>query len=58
MSERKLIRTYYRSVLPDGSIWCESRDPEEVKRMSEGRDCAFDKLDIYETTDGWEEWKI
>lgn len=26
------MRACYRSTLPDGSIWCESSDPEDMRR--------------------------
>jgi hypothetical protein len=56
VGERKLVRTYYRSVTADGELWCESKDPQEVRQMSEGKDCAFEVIHYYETTDGWQEW--
>lgn len=56
MSERKLVRTYYRSLTPDGELWCESRDPLEVIEMSEGQNCTFEVVRFYEVTDGWQEW--
>lgn len=52
----RLTRTYYRSML-EGRLWCESRDPEEVKRMSKGHNCIFEKVEYFEITAGWEEWK-
>lgn len=56
MSDRKHVRTHYRSVTPDGEVWCESKDPQEVRKMSEGHDCVFEAIKFYETTDGWQEW--
>lgn len=54
---KKLIKTWYRSSLqPEGTIWCESSDPEEVRRMSEGYDVFFQKLEHYMVTTGWERW--
>lgn len=56
MKEVKIIKTWYRSILSDGTLWCESSDPGEVIRMSEGYECIFQKIVFYETTDGWEKW--
>lgn len=54
--DRKLVRTYYRSITPDRKVWCESKNPAEVMAMSEGKDCIFEVMRVYETTDDWEEW--
>lgn len=37
LPERVPYRTWYRSLTPDGAVWCESTDPDEVVRMSAGR---------------------
>lgn len=48
---------WYSSVLKeDYSLWCESSNPEEVIRMSEGKDVIFRKLVVYYDHDGWELW--
>lgn len=52
--KRELVRTYYRSITPDGTLWCESRDLREVIERSEGLNCTFETMRVYETTDGWE----
>jgi hypothetical protein len=54
--ERRLVRTYYRSLTPDGIVWCESSNPAEVRRRSEDKDCTFEKISFYEVTAGWEPW--
>lgn len=52
------VRQYYRSLTPDGKLWCESRDPEEVRRMSVSKGCTFERLDVYEITEGWKPWTL
>lgn len=53
---RKLLETWYRSRTPDGALWCESRDPDEVVWRSDGHHCTFEKLELYEVSDGWQPW--
>lgn len=53
----KRTHSYYRSLTPDGKLWCESKSPDEVREMSEGVDCTFEVLHFYEVTDGWKDWK-
>lgn len=53
----KPIRILYRSVR-DNQLWCESSSAEEVVRMTPYLDATFEKLEYYEVTTGWEEWKI
>lgn len=52
----RLTRSYYRSITPDGELWCESSDPEEVREMSEGKECTFQVANVYEIDSGWQEW--
>jgi len=52
----RLVSTYYRSLTLDGSVWCESHNPDEVRKMSEGVDCIFEVIHHYEQTDGWQKW--
>ena len=49
------IRTYYSSYTPDGKLWCQTRDPEEVRERSKGKDCTFERYDVYErgVTSAW-----
>jgi hypothetical protein len=54
--DRKLVNTWYRSLTPDGKVWCESRDPDEVQRMSKGKNCTYEKYETYEVATGWEAW--
>lgn len=35
-TEREIHSIWYRSLLEDGTLWCESRSLEEVKRVSQG----------------------
>lgn len=51
-----LISTWYRSTLANGDLWCESSNPEEVVRMSVGKDVYFQQLETYQVTTGWEYW--
>lgn len=53
---RQVYSTWYRSILRDGSLWCETSNPKEVVKMSEGKDVIFQKLVTYLTDDGWEGW--
>lgn len=56
-SKFKLVRSYYRSLLEDGTMWCESRDPEEVINMTADKpNATYERLDVYETADGWYPW--
>jgi hypothetical protein len=55
VTPRIVVRTYYRSLI-DGELWCESRRPREVLEQTEGKDATFEKLEVFETTDGWQPW--
>lgn len=60
----RTVRTYYRSVLADGRLWCESRDREEVVnsvRDHEGvthEECAegvvFEERHVLEVVAPWQ----
>jgi hypothetical protein len=53
------VRTYYRSRTPDGCIWCESRDPDEVRRMKHPvLPITLERMDVYEFTSGWQPWSL
>ena len=54
MTARRVFSVWYRSVAADGSVWCEGRNPEEVREMSPGR--ALQKLVTWQVSDGWEPW--
>lgn len=61
MSEvmRKHVRTWYRSLTPDGKLWCESADPLEVRRMTHPRETlTYEKFLVYEVSDGWMPWEV
>lgn len=51
------MKTWYRALLPDGGIWCETSDPEECVRMSKGMDVRFMRFPIMCTEGPWQEWK-
>lgn len=55
MPHREVVKTWYRSLKPDGSLWCESSNPQEVLEQSDS-DCAFQKLEIIQVTGQWEPW--
>lgn len=56
MAKREIIKTWYRATKPDGSVWCESSDPQEVLDRSDS-DCSFQKLDIVQVTGPWKAWR-
>lgn len=51
------FRTTYRALDPDGKLWSESSDPEQVVRDSEGRNCTFQVLRHRIVADGWQPWE-
>jgi hypothetical protein len=51
-----VFNVWYRSLTPDGKVWCESRDPKEVVVMSAGKGCRFEKLTTYIVHGDWEPW--
>lgn len=56
--EGKPARTYYRSLEPDGTLWCESRDPVEVRRMTHpDQPLTYERMDVCEATEGWRPWR-
>lgn len=62
MSERVIVRIYYRSLYDGGKVWCESRDPEEVIERSPIGDphgpFVFERLEVEEVTHSWEPWDV
>jgi hypothetical protein len=56
MSAERVVSRWYRSLLPDGSLWCETSDPDECVRMSEGRECTFQVLEVVQIDRPWREW--
>lgn len=51
-------RTWYRSVLPDGTVWCETSDPAEVVDRSGGHaGMRYQKHETFEVSAGWRPWK-
>lgn len=55
-SERVCVRSYWRSLLPDGSVWTESKSLEEVIEQAEHatEPLTFQRMDVYEVSNGWE----
>lgn len=53
---REVFKIWYRSLTPDGKLWCESSSPTEVAESSEGMDCTFQRLVIEMVTNPWEPW--
>lgn len=58
------VRTYYRSITTKGDVWCESRDPEEVRRRSSLLPHPsvtidrFERFDVYEFGTDWKRWDL
>jgi hypothetical protein len=55
-------KTWYRSLTPDGKVWCESSDREDfiddegLDTGPDGAPLTFQKLTHYSATSGWQEW--
>jgi hypothetical protein len=43
----ELFRVTYWSRTPDGKLWCESSDADEVVRLSVGHGCTYGKTAVY-----------
>lgn len=56
MPESKLHKVWYRSILPDGTLWCESSNAAEVVSMSEGKDVKFERMEVHIVHGDWEPW--
>jgi hypothetical protein len=50
----KVMQRWYRSVTPDGVVWCESRNVAEVRERSRGRGCTFEVMEIRQWSTPWE----
>jgi hypothetical protein len=57
----EIFSVWYRSLTPDGRLWCESSDPEEVKseRHTSNVDepLIFQKMEIRKVSEGWVPWE-
>jgi hypothetical protein len=53
---REIFKTWYRSLTPDGGLWCESSNPAEVREMTTGDGYTFQKLDVVTVRTGWRPW--
>lgn len=52
-----VIATWYRALLPDGMIWVESRDPEDMKRPGpEGIPLKFERMTVRRVYGPWQEY--
>ncbi len=56
VEHREWDGTHYRSIRPDGTMWCESKNPREVIESAEGEGWQFERLDYYRVTAGWQPW--
>ena len=56
MSDERVVGTWYRSTLPDGTVWVESTDPDEVVMRSKGRECTFQQSDMIRYSTPYREW--
>jgi len=56
---RRLVRSVYRSLRADGSLWCESSSPDEVvQNTADQVGASFQRFDIYEVFGGWRSWAV
>jgi hypothetical protein len=53
---RRPHSTVYRAKGPNGHVWAESSDPQEVYKRARPGD-TLHRLDFYITTDGWQPWE-
>lgn len=63
----KVVRTYYRSLLPGGSVWCESSSLSDFREggmgsvgpVQDGKPMplTFQRLTVVEIEGPWEEWQ-
>lgn len=51
---RRLVSSWYRSVDPDGKVWCETSDLAECLRMSEGREVKYLRMRVFQVEEPWE----
>lgn len=56
MSRSKSPR-WYRSLTPDGKVWCESSNAAEVLERSYGEGFTFQVL-VCTVTESWEPWEV
>lgn len=47
---------WYRSVLPDGSVWCESSSAAEVYDRSKGLECTYWTMTTWLVKGPWRLW--
>lgn len=51
--DREVHSIWYRSILDDGTVWCESRDLKEVIRMTQGKDAIIQESVAYIVYGKW-----
>ncbi|MBO0829845.1 MAG: hypothetical protein J2P24_18900 [Streptosporangiales bacterium] len=57
--DRLRFTTLYRSRTPDGAVWCESRDPDDIRRHPHPTEpLTYEQLVTYNLTAGWEPWAV
>lgn len=51
-------RAWYRALSADGSLWCETSNPDEVVESVAGRDgFVLERLPTYIVRTPWERWE-
>lgn len=51
---RELLSTWYRSLTPDGKLWAEGSEPEEIL-TDKKPGLTFQKKETYRVSDGWKD---
>jgi hypothetical protein len=53
----EVFSVWFRSLTPDGRLWCESSDPEEVAEPHpDGIPLTYQKMTIRKVSEGWVPW--
>ena len=52
----RVVGRWYRSLLPDGSLWCETSDPQECLIQSDGHNCTFEMFETVQFDGPWKAW--
>ncbi len=55
--EQEPVRSWYRSLLTGGSVWCETSDPTDSYLLSDDKPVVMQRLDTYESSSGWQPWE-
>lgn len=52
---RKVVQVWYRALLPDGKVWCESSDPKDLDRPGPaGVPLTYQRMTIELVESPWE----